>query len=162
VQRPQEKINHALVLGGCGLFLPADDRRHYVAWSDLKKEYFDADYWARLWGCNANIDASLTTGIVSADITSGNVILGSNSSDSVNVFGGSATLGTGAGREGFLLGMVASPLAPRPIRLRYRPVPAGASSMIAPAASTVCSTMAASSPHKAQAPIFTPRSATRS
>jgi hypothetical protein len=33
-----------------GLFLPADDRRHYVAWSDLKKEDFGASYWNKLWG----------------------------------------------------------------------------------------------------------------
>jgi hypothetical protein len=35
-----------------GILLPADDRRHYVAWSDVKKEEFeqDPDYWARLWG----------------------------------------------------------------------------------------------------------------
>jgi Family of unknown function (DUF5906) len=32
-----------------GLFLPADDRRHYVAWSDLTKEEFEADYWLRLY-----------------------------------------------------------------------------------------------------------------
>ncbi len=32
-----------------GIFLPADDRRHYVAWSDLKKEELDDGYWNRLW-----------------------------------------------------------------------------------------------------------------
>ena len=32
-----------------GIFLPADDRRHYVAWSILTKEDFVADYWAELW-----------------------------------------------------------------------------------------------------------------
>jgi hypothetical protein len=32
-----------------GIFLPADDRRHYVAWSDLKKEDFVDDYWNGLW-----------------------------------------------------------------------------------------------------------------
>jgi hypothetical protein len=32
-----------------GIHLPADDRRHFVAWSDLTKDDFDADYWARLW-----------------------------------------------------------------------------------------------------------------
>jgi hypothetical protein len=32
-----------------GLFLPADDRRHYVAWSDLTKEDFNTDYWNALW-----------------------------------------------------------------------------------------------------------------
>jgi hypothetical protein len=32
-----------------GIFLPADDRRHYVAWSELTKDDFAADYWTRLW-----------------------------------------------------------------------------------------------------------------
>jgi Family of unknown function (DUF5906) len=32
-----------------GIFLPADDRRHYVAWSDAVKEDFTADYWTKLW-----------------------------------------------------------------------------------------------------------------
>jgi hypothetical protein len=33
-----------------GIYLPADDRRHYVAWSDLEKEDFDEEYWRALWG----------------------------------------------------------------------------------------------------------------
>jgi len=32
-----------------GIYLPADDRRHYVAWSDATKEQFDASYWRELW-----------------------------------------------------------------------------------------------------------------
>jgi hypothetical protein len=32
-----------------GLYLPADDRRHYVAWSDLTPDDFPADYWAELY-----------------------------------------------------------------------------------------------------------------
>jgi hypothetical protein len=32
-----------------GIFLPAGDRRHYVAWTALKKEDFEPDYWAKLW-----------------------------------------------------------------------------------------------------------------
>jgi Family of unknown function (DUF5906) len=32
-----------------GIFLPADDRRHFVAWSDLVKEDFEAAYWNGLW-----------------------------------------------------------------------------------------------------------------
>lgn len=32
------------------IYLPADDRRHYVAWSELTKAGFDADYWRRLYG----------------------------------------------------------------------------------------------------------------
>jgi hypothetical protein len=37
-----------------GIFLPADDRRHYVAWSDLAKEDFSSDYWAKLWAWYEN------------------------------------------------------------------------------------------------------------
>jgi Family of unknown function (DUF5906) len=33
-----------------GIFLPPDDRRHYVAWSDLRKEDFPPEYWNKLWG----------------------------------------------------------------------------------------------------------------
>ena len=32
-----------------GLYLPADDRRHYVAWSDLTPDDFPAGYWAELY-----------------------------------------------------------------------------------------------------------------
>jgi hypothetical protein len=32
-----------------GLYLPADDRRHYVAWSDLTKDDFIPAYWNALW-----------------------------------------------------------------------------------------------------------------
>ncbi len=33
-----------------GIYLPADDRRHYVAWSDARRETFPAEYWTGLWG----------------------------------------------------------------------------------------------------------------
>ena len=33
-----------------GIYLPADDRRHFVAWSNLTKEDFDEGYWNGLWG----------------------------------------------------------------------------------------------------------------
>jgi hypothetical protein len=33
-----------------GFYLPADDRRHFVAWSDLTKGDFAQDYWKVLWG----------------------------------------------------------------------------------------------------------------
>ncbi|HJP68137.1 MAG TPA: primase-helicase family protein [Sphingomicrobium sp.] len=33
-----------------GIYLPADDRRHYVAWSDLTKDDFGESYWRELWG----------------------------------------------------------------------------------------------------------------
>jgi hypothetical protein len=32
-----------------GIFLPADDRRHHVAWSELTKDDFEPDYWTKLW-----------------------------------------------------------------------------------------------------------------
>ena len=32
-----------------GIFLPADDRRHFVAWSELSKDDFAPDYWKTLW-----------------------------------------------------------------------------------------------------------------
>jgi Family of unknown function (DUF5906) len=32
-----------------GIYLPADDRRHYVAWSDATKENFAPDYWTSLY-----------------------------------------------------------------------------------------------------------------
>jgi hypothetical protein len=32
-----------------GVYLPAEDRRNYVAWSDATREDFDDDYWNRLW-----------------------------------------------------------------------------------------------------------------
>jgi hypothetical protein len=33
-----------------GIFLPPDDRRHYVAWSNHTKEDFTPEYWNQLWG----------------------------------------------------------------------------------------------------------------
>jgi hypothetical protein len=32
-----------------GIYLPADDRRHFVAWSDLTKDDFAPCYWNNLW-----------------------------------------------------------------------------------------------------------------
>jgi hypothetical protein len=32
-----------------GVYLPADDRRHFVAWSDLTKDDLDLAYWTKLW-----------------------------------------------------------------------------------------------------------------
>jgi hypothetical protein len=36
------------------IYLPADDRRHFVAWSPCSRENFDAGYWCRLHGWYAN------------------------------------------------------------------------------------------------------------
>jgi hypothetical protein len=32
-----------------GIYLLSDDRRHYVAWSELTKEDFSAAYWTKIW-----------------------------------------------------------------------------------------------------------------
>ncbi|MGC2779989.1 MAG: DUF5906 domain-containing protein [Bradyrhizobium sp.] len=32
-----------------GIYLPADDRRHYVAWSEMTKERFSESYWQEIW-----------------------------------------------------------------------------------------------------------------
>lgn len=37
-----------------GIFLPADDRRHYVAWSPCSREDFGPDYWPTLHGWYAS------------------------------------------------------------------------------------------------------------
>ena len=33
-----------------GIYLPADDRRHYVCWSEATKEEFTPDYWNSMYG----------------------------------------------------------------------------------------------------------------
>lgn len=37
-----------------GLYLPEDDRRHFVAWSDATKDDFAAGYWEGLWAWYQN------------------------------------------------------------------------------------------------------------
>jgi hypothetical protein len=37
-----------------GIFLPEDDRRHFVAWTELVKDDFTVEYWERLWGWYAS------------------------------------------------------------------------------------------------------------
>jgi hypothetical protein len=37
-----------------GIFIPADDRRHFVAWSNLTKDDFDASYWTNIWSWYGN------------------------------------------------------------------------------------------------------------
>jgi hypothetical protein len=37
-----------------GIYLPADDRRHMVAWSSLTQDDFAADYWRKLYGWYGN------------------------------------------------------------------------------------------------------------
>jgi phage/plasmid primase-like uncharacterized protein len=49
-----------------GIFLPADDRRHFVAWSELTKDDFSPGYWNDIWrwyaaGGNGHVAAYLAT-----------------------------------------------------------------------------------------------------
>jgi len=37
-----------------GIFLPADDRRHFVVWSNSTEKDFAEGYWSRLWGWYEN------------------------------------------------------------------------------------------------------------
>ena len=37
-----------------GIYLPDDDRRHYVTWSSLAKEDFSKEYWNKLWAYYAD------------------------------------------------------------------------------------------------------------
>jgi Family of unknown function (DUF5906) len=54
-----------------GIYLPADDRRHFVAWSDLTKEDFVPSYWNTLWGWYARGgDRHVTAYLRELDITS--------------------------------------------------------------------------------------------
>jgi hypothetical protein len=33
-----------------GIYLPSEDRRHYVAWTDVRKDHFKQEYWDKIWG----------------------------------------------------------------------------------------------------------------
>jgi Family of unknown function (DUF5906) len=61
----QKHLNEYSVLNVCGviitsnhktdgIYLPADDRRHFVAWTDKTKSDFTTAYWDRLHGWYAN------------------------------------------------------------------------------------------------------------
>src|SRR5262249_58717174 len=61
----KKHVNEYLVLKVCGIIiasnhktdgisLPADDRRHFVAWTDKTKEDFTTAYWDRLHGWYGN------------------------------------------------------------------------------------------------------------
>jgi hypothetical protein len=39
---------------GDGIYLPEDDRRHFVCWSDLTKADFEDGYWNKLWAWYEN------------------------------------------------------------------------------------------------------------
>jgi hypothetical protein len=47
-----------------GLYVPADDRRHFIAWSDARREDFGSEYWNQLYcwyssGGTGHVDAYL-------------------------------------------------------------------------------------------------------
>jgi hypothetical protein len=53
-----------------GLYLPGNDRRHYVAWSNLQKEDFAPEYWNTLWGFyNAGGYAHVTAYLDELDVS---------------------------------------------------------------------------------------------
>jgi hypothetical protein len=53
-----------------GIFLIAEDRRHYVAWSESVKEDFDDAYWKKLWGWyDAGGDRHVAAYLTSLDIS---------------------------------------------------------------------------------------------
>lgn len=54
-----------------GIYLLADDRRHYVAWSELTKEDFADDYWRSLWHYyDAGGDRDVAAYLAELDISS--------------------------------------------------------------------------------------------
>jgi hypothetical protein len=55
------------------IYLPADDRRHFVTWSNLTKEEFTKEYWDDLWNWYANGGiAAIAAYLASLDISSFN------------------------------------------------------------------------------------------
>jgi hypothetical protein len=56
-----------------GIYLPADDRRHFVAWCDLTKDDFTEGYWNRLYRFYAaGGDAAVAHYLANRDITAFN------------------------------------------------------------------------------------------
>jgi hypothetical protein len=54
-----------------GLYLPPDDRRHHVSWSDLTKEDFEEDYWRKIWGWyNSGGDRHVAAFLAERDLSS--------------------------------------------------------------------------------------------
>src|SRR4030081_2453121 len=52
-----------------GIYLPADDRRHFVAWSNLVKDDFGDGYWHTLWSWYDNGGAQhVTAYLASVDL----------------------------------------------------------------------------------------------
>jgi uncharacterized protein DUF5906 len=56
-----------------GIYLPADDRRHYVAWSDRKRADFSKGYWDAIWSYyNNGGDRHVAAYLASLDLSSFN------------------------------------------------------------------------------------------
>jgi hypothetical protein len=56
-----------------GIYLPMDDRRHYVAWSILTKQDFNDKYWDGIWGWYDNGgDSHVAAYLTALDISSFN------------------------------------------------------------------------------------------
>jgi hypothetical protein len=56
------------------IYLPAEDRRHYVAWSNATQSDFTEDYWSRLWGfINSGGDSHVAAYLMDLDISDFNV-----------------------------------------------------------------------------------------
>jgi hypothetical protein len=52
-----------------GIFLPAEDRRHYVAWSNREQEDFESDYWDKLFKWyDAGGDADVAAYLMGVDL----------------------------------------------------------------------------------------------
>ncbi len=52
------------------LYLPADDRRHYVAWSDVRKEDFKDEFWVEFWKwLNSGGDQHVAAWLAARDIS---------------------------------------------------------------------------------------------
>lgn len=53
-----------------GIFIPADDRRHYVLWSDLTAQDFDPGYWNEIWDWyNVGGDSHVAAYLSELDLT---------------------------------------------------------------------------------------------
>ena len=53
-----------------GIFLPPDDRRHDVMWSELTKDDFEEGYWNRIWGWyDAGGDGHVAAYLATLDIS---------------------------------------------------------------------------------------------
>jgi hypothetical protein len=53
-----------------GLYLPAEDRRHYVAWSQAEPTDFEANYWSELWDwLNHGGDSHVAAYLMQLDIS---------------------------------------------------------------------------------------------